>query len=121
MRDTAKLENVGQYIGFFPPDIQEKLVKIREIIRNAAPDAAESISYGMPAYKLNGPLVYFGAGKKHIGFYPTPSGVEHFREVLSGYKFSKGAIQFSLKKPLPLDLIEEIVRFRVKENLLKVK
>jgi uncharacterized protein YdhG (YjbR/CyaY superfamily) len=114
-------ENVDQFIGSYSPEIQEKLVKIREIIRITAPEATETISYGMPAYKLNGPLVYFGVGKSHIGFYPTPSGVEHFREDLAGYKFSKGAIQFPNNKPIPFDLIEKIVRYRITENLLKVK
>ena len=85
----------------------------------AAPQATDTNSYQMPAYKLNGWLVYFAVNKKHIGFYPAPSGVERFREDLAGYKFSKGAIRFPLGKPVPFDLVERIVRFRVSEILNK--
>lgn len=111
--------SVDEYLATCPDELREVLDKLRNTIQNAAPDAAEMISYQMPAYKLNGWLVYFAANKKHIGFYPAPSGVEHFREELAGYKFSKGAIQFPLGEPVPFDLVERIVRFRVAENLSK--
>ena len=109
-------ENVDAYIRSFPPNIQEILERIRETIRKAAPGAEECISYQMPAYKLNGPLVYFAAAKNHIGFYPTPSGIEAFKSEFSTYKWSKGAVQFPLDQPMPLELIDRIVRFRVAVN-----
>ncbi len=112
-------ENVDQYIRSFPRDIQEILLQIRETILRAAPEADECISYQMPAYKLNGPLVYFAAGKNHLGFYPTPSGIEAFRHEFGKYKWSKGAVQFPLDQPMPLELIERMVRFRVVENSQK--
>ncbi len=109
--------NVDEYIRFFPPGVQESLKKIREIIRKHAAEADESISYGMPAYKLYGrPLVYFSGYKNHIGFYATPSGHSAFSEELSKYKQGKGSVQFPVDQPLPVQLIEDIVRFRVDEN-----
>ena len=112
--------NIDDYIGKFPADIQTQLTELRLIIRKEAPEAAEGFSYGMPAYKLNGkPLVYFAGYKSHIGFYATPSGHEAFKKELSGYKQGKGSVQFPLDKPLPLELITRIVRFRVEENLKK--
>lgn len=111
--------NVDEYLNACPEEIRTILHQLRETIKKAAPSASELISYQMPAYKLNGWLVYFAVNKKHIGFYPTPSGIEHFKEELSGYKFSKGAVQFPLGKPLPFDLVERMVRFRVAENLSK--
>jgi uncharacterized protein YdhG (YjbR/CyaY superfamily) len=87
----------------------------------AAPEAEEAISYRMPTFKLKGNLVYFAAHKSHIGFYPTSSGIEAFKQVLAGYKSSKGAVQFPLDKPLPLDLVGEIVKYRVAENLKKAE
>jgi len=111
---------VQNYISTFPKDVQELLEQVRLIIKNTAPDAEESISYGMPAYKLNSkPLVYFAGYKKHIGLYATPSGHEAFAEALSQYKKGKGSVQFPVNEPLPLDLIERIVAFRKNENLLK--
>ncbi|MBK7095385.1 MAG: DUF1801 domain-containing protein [Saprospiraceae bacterium] len=108
---------VEKYISGFPPEIKEILVKIRKLIKYIAPEAEESIAYGMPAYKTVGkPLVYFAAFKKHIGFYATPSGHEQFAEELSAYKQGKGSVQFLLNKPIPYDLIKKIVLFRVKEN-----
>jgi uncharacterized protein YdhG (YjbR/CyaY superfamily) len=94
---------------------------MRQTIRKAAPEAIEAISYQMPAFKLNGNLVYFAAFKNHIGFYPTPSGIESFTEELSPYAKGKGSVQFPLDKPIPYDLVEKIVLFRVKENLAKKK
>ena len=88
-------------------------------IREAAPEAREAISYRMPTFKLNGNLVHFAAFKNHIGFYPTPSGIEQFKKELSLYKWAKGSVQFPLDKPIPFDLVKKIVIFRVKENLQK--
>lgn len=108
---------VNQYIASFPPDVQERLQQIRTLILKTAPDAQESISYAMPAYKIKGkPLVYFAGYKNHIGFYATPTGHEAFKEELSVYKQGKGSVQFPLDRPLPLDLIERIVLFRLGEN-----
>lgn len=116
----AKFKNTDDYIKSFPKDVRQRLEQIRTIIKNTAPDAEESISYAMPAYKLNGkPLVYFAAFKNHIGFYATPSGHSEFAKELSKYKQGKGSVQFTLDKPLPLGLITKIVKFRVKENLQK--
>jgi uncharacterized protein YdhG (YjbR/CyaY superfamily) len=106
-----------KYILSFPPETQKILQKLRDAIRKAAPDAEESIKYGIITYILNGNLVHFGGFKKHIGFYPAPSGIKAFKKELSVYKTSRGAIQFPLDKPLPLKLITKIVKFRVKENL----
>jgi uncharacterized protein YdhG (YjbR/CyaY superfamily) len=110
---------VDDYISQYPEEVQDILVKIRAVIKESAPEAVERISYRMPAFFLNGPLVYFGAFEHHIGFYPTNSGISAFKNELSGYKWSKGAVQFPLDKPVPYDLISKIVRFRVTENLQK--
>jgi uncharacterized protein YdhG (YjbR/CyaY superfamily) len=96
------------------------LESIRTVIKEAAPDAAETISYQMPTFTLQGNLVHFAAFKKHIGFYPTPIGIEAFKDELSVYEGGKGSVQFPLDKPMPLDLIRRIVEFRVRENLEKV-
>ena len=109
--------SIDEYIAGFPEDVQEKLQAIRRTIRQAAPDAQEKISYQMPTFYLKGNLVHFAAFKQHIGFYPTPTGTEAFREELAAYKVAKGTARFPLDKPIPFDLITEIVRFRVKENL----
>lgn len=116
---TNNFTTIDEYISSFPEEIQKLLQTIREEIHNVAPEAEETISYGMPAFKQNGILVYFAAFKNHIGFYPTSSGIEAVKEKLSGYKFSKGAVQFPINKPLPLDLIADITKFRLKENLEK--
>lgn len=111
------LENIDQYISTFPGETQERLTKIRNLVKKEAPQAVESISYGMPTFKLNGrPLVYFAGFKSHIGFYPIPSGIEKFKKELSVYKQGKGSVQFPLDQPLPTDLIAKIVEFRVEEN-----
>ena len=109
-------KEIDRYIAEFSDDIQEKLRKLRQVIRDAAPDAAEVISYRMPTFMLNGNLVHFAAFKNHIGFYPTPSAITAFEKELSPYKTSKGAVQFPFDKPVPYDLVEKIVKFRVKEN-----
>lgn len=109
-------KSIDEYISRFPKEVQDKLESIRGAIREAAPDAEEVISYGMPAFRRNRVLVYFAAHKAHIGFYPTSSGISNFREELSGYKQSKGAVQFPLDEGIPLELVRRIVRFRVKED-----
>lgn len=122
MRQAEKeYKTVDEYIAFFPNNLQIKLQELRQTIRESAPDAEEVISYGMPAYRLSGILVYFAAFKKHIGFYPTSSGIEAFREELSDYETSKGTIRFPLNKPIPLELVTKIVKFRVDENMCKKK
>ncbi len=113
----AKPESIDDYIATFPADVQVILQKMRQTIHKVAPEAAEVISYGMPGFKLNGMLAWFAAAKRHIGFYPKPSGIEAFKKELAPYKTSRGAIQFPLDKPIPYDLIEKIVKYRVKENL----
>jgi Uncharacterized conserved protein len=118
MKQTG-YKTIDQYIEAFPPDIQALLQQIRATVHQAAPDAEETISYQMPAFKQNGVLVYFAAFKNHIGFFPTASAVEAFKDKLAAYKTSKGTIQFPLDQPLPLDLISEIVLFRVKTNTAK--
>lgn len=111
---------IDEYIASFPKDIQKLLETMRTTIKAAAPDAEETISYQMPAFALNGILVYFAAAKNHIGFYPTSRGIEAFKDELSIYEGSKGAVRFPFNKPLPQELISKIVRFRVNENLNKV-
>jgi uncharacterized protein YdhG (YjbR/CyaY superfamily) len=112
-------KDIDEYIAGFPEDVQAILVKVRMTIREAAPDAEEAISYQMPTFKLQGNLVHFAGYKNHIGFYPAPHGIEQFKNELSGYKGGKGSVQFPLDRPIPYDLIREIVAFRVKENLEK--
>jgi len=113
--------NIDQYIAGFPEATKLLLEKVRTAIKKAAPQAEEVISYNMPAYKLNGILVWFAGYKNHIGFYPMASGIETFKKELSVYKGAKGSVQFPLNKPIPLALITKIVKFRVKENLEKAK
>lgn len=110
-------KDIEEYIARFPEDIQEILEKLRMTIREAAPEAEERISYQMPTFALKGNLVHFAAHKSHIGFYPTPSGIEEFEKELSPYVGGKGSVRFPLDQPIPYDLISKIVRFRVKENL----
>jgi uncharacterized protein YdhG (YjbR/CyaY superfamily) len=104
------------YIAAYPPDIQERLRAMRETIRTAAPDASEKISYGMPTFYYEGNLVYFGVSKNHIGFYPTPNGIEAFAQDLAPYKSSKGSVQFPHDQPLPLDLVAKITQYRLEQN-----
>jgi uncharacterized protein YdhG (YjbR/CyaY superfamily) len=112
--------SVEEYIKDFPEEIQHLLNQIRSTIINVAPNAEESISYAMPAYKLNGkPLVYFAAFKNHIGFYATPSGHAAFEKELSKYKQGKGSVQFPIDKSMPLKLIAKIVKYRIKLNSQK--
>jgi uncharacterized protein YdhG (YjbR/CyaY superfamily) len=108
--------DIDEYIARYPADVQETLQKLRTAIREAAPEAEEAISYQIPTFCWHGNLVHFAAYKKHVGFYPTPSGIEHFRDELSGFKLSKGTVQFPLDQPIPFDLVTRIVKFRVQEN-----
>ncbi len=117
----SSLNEVDKYIEGFPVEVQQMLQQMRETIRKAAPEAGEIISYGMPSYKFNGLLVHFAGYKNHIGFYPAPSGILAFKKELSVYKGAKGSVQFPLDKPLPLELISQIIEFRVIENLEKAK
>jgi uncharacterized protein YdhG (YjbR/CyaY superfamily) len=117
----TKPKNFEEYIVAFPVEIQKVLEQLRETIKKTAPEADEEISYGMPSFRQNGRLLYFAAFKNHIGFYPMATGIEAFKTKLSAYKWAKGSIQFPLQKPLPVELITEIVKFRVKENLEKSK
>ncbi len=110
-------QTIDEYIAGFPKDVREILEKIRMTIRKAAPDAEETISYQMPTFTLKGNLVHFAAFKKHIGFYPTPTGTEKFQKELSVYKGAKGSVRFPLGQPIPFALVSKIVKFRVKENL----
>ncbi|MFB6340485.1 iron chaperone [Saccharicrinis sp. FJH62] len=114
-------QTVDEYIINAPLDIQEKLQQLREIIKDVAPNATERISYQMPAFAQNGILVYFAANKNHIGFYPTASGIKFAEPELKSFKYSKGAIQFPHDQDLPVDLIRNIVRFRLEENTHKIK
>ncbi len=114
-------DSIDTYIQAYPKEIQNTLQILRTTIQKSAPQAKEAIKYGIPTFVLEGNLVHFGAYKKHIGFYPAPSGIKAFEKELAGYKQSKGAVQFPLDKPLPLTLITKIVKWRVKENLSKIK
>jgi len=112
--------SIDEYIAAYPENVREILRRIRATIREAAPEATEAIKYRLPTMILNGNLVHFGAFQDHIGFYPTPSGIDAFRDELAPYRVSKGAIQFPLDRPIPYDLIRRITVFRVQENLEKV-
>ena len=114
-------KDIDEYISGFPEDIQAILEELRATIREAAPEAVEAISYQMPTFKLNGNLVHFAAFKNHIGLYPAPTGIDAFKKDLSAYACGKGSVQFPIKKPLPMDLITRIVKFRVRENQGKSK
>jgi uncharacterized protein YdhG (YjbR/CyaY superfamily) len=119
MKKSEKPKTIDQYIAIQPIENRPMLQQMRVAIHEAAPQAEEAISYQMPSFRQKGTLVYFAAFKDHLSFFPTGSGVEAFKDRLSAYKTSKGTIQFPLDKPLPLDLIKEIVRFRVKETSVK--
>jgi uncharacterized protein YdhG (YjbR/CyaY superfamily) len=116
-----KAQTIDAFIAGFPLATQKLLKQMRSAIKKAAPKAEEKISYGMPTFALHGNLVHFAGYKSHIGFYPAPSGIVKFKNELSAYKTSKGAVQFPTDKPLPLALISRIVKFRVKENEAKEK
>lgn len=119
--NKTTFKSIDEYILQFNPEIQEILKTLRNIIKESAPDSQEKISYQMPTFELYGNLVHFAAFKKHIGFYPTPSGIDAFKHELSKYKWSKGSVQFPIGKPLPYELIRNIVKFRVAENIKKAE
>ena len=121
MRMNKNIKTVDEYIRLFPKSVGAKLKTIRAIIKKAAPKAEEKISYGMPGYKLNDVLIYFAGYEHHIGLYPFPSAIKHFQKELVKYKTSKGTVQFSHDRPLPLLLIRKIVKFRVERSLERKK
>jgi uncharacterized protein YdhG (YjbR/CyaY superfamily) len=112
----SQFKTMDEYIAQFPKNVRDILEELRRVIRESAPEAEETVSYGMPAFKLNGILVYFAAHKNHVGFYPTSSGIKAFKKELSSFNTSKGTVQFPLDKPIPFDLVKKIVKFRVKES-----
>jgi uncharacterized protein YdhG (YjbR/CyaY superfamily) len=121
MEPKKVFKTIDEYVSTFPKDVQSILQELRQVIRESAPGAEEAISYQMPVFKLKGNLVYFAAFKNHIGFYPTSSGIEAFKDEMSDYEVSKGTVRFPINKPIPFDLVKKIVRYRVKENLSKKK
>lgn len=121
MTEKAKYTNIDEYIAGFPETVQTILHEMRRTIRNAAPDAIEKISYGIPTFFLNGNLVHFGGFKDHVSFFPGAVGMETFREKLSSYEISKGTVRFPTNKTIPYDLVKEITVFRVRQNLEKKK
>jgi uncharacterized protein YdhG (YjbR/CyaY superfamily) len=116
-----KPKSIDEYINGFPDEIQDILTQIRTTIKKAAPQAEEVISYGMPAFRMNGILVWYAAHSKHIGFYPKVSAMNKFMKALACYKVAKGSVQFPLDKPMPLELISRIVKFRIIENSKNAK
>lgn len=116
-----KPSTIDEYIQGFPVEVQEILQSIRQVIREEAPEAMEKISYQIPTFYLYGNLIHFAAFQKHIGLYPSPKGIKAFEDKLSPYKRSKGSIQFPLKQPIPLELIREIVRYRLREQTQEKK
>ena len=115
--DQTPPKTIDDYIAGFPPDVRVILQKLRATIRKTAPAAEEAIKYRLPTFVLLGNLVHFGAFKKHIGFYATPTGNKQFRQELSAYQGAKGSVQFPLNKPIPYGLVSKMVKFRVQENL----
>ena len=112
---SASPQSIDEYIALFPRDVQALLRQVRTTVKKAAPDAEEAIKYRIPTFVLNGNLVHFAAFKHHIGFYPAPSGVEAFKQELSRYEGAKGSVQFPIDQPMPVKLIEKIVKFRAQE------
>lgn len=121
METAIKHKTVDEYFSALDAKKKSILEKVRKTIKEAAPEAKELISYNMPAIKLNGVLVYYAAQRDHIGFYPTSAPIEVFKDELTPYKYSKGAIQFPVDQPMPLDLITKIVKFRVQQDQEKAK
>ena len=111
--------SIDAYIAGFPPEVQELLQQIRATVQELAPEAREAMKYAIPTFTLGGNLVHFAAFKNHIGLYPTPGVLEAFKDELAGYKGSKGAVQFPLDQPLPMDLIARIVQYRIAEMAIK--
>lgn len=120
-KEKIVFKTINEYTASFPNDVRKRLKEIKSIVKAAAPDAKEVISYNMPAYKLNGMLLYFAAHKEHIGFYPMRSGINEFKEEIAGYKYAAGSVQFPFNKPLPVRLIKRMVKFRAEENRKKMK
>lgn len=120
-KSNLKFKDIDEYHASQPAEIRKVLEKMRQTIMQAAPQATETISYGIPAFRQNKVLVYYAAYKEHIGFYPTPNPIIHFKKELERYSTSKGAIQFPIDKPLPIALIKKIVKFRVEEDAKKQK
>jgi uncharacterized protein YdhG (YjbR/CyaY superfamily) len=118
---AAKATTIDEYISGFPYEIQRVLKQVRSTIRKAAPAAQETISYRVPAFRLEGPLVYFAAFKNHVGFFPTSSGIWNFKKELGAYESAKGSVRFPLDQPMPLGLIARITKFRLKENQARAK
>lgn len=121
MEGRGSYSSIDEYIASFPKDTQKILKDVRKTVRAAAPEAQERIAYQMPTFFLNGNLVHFAAFKNHIGFYPAPSGIQAFKKELSRYEGAKGSVQFPIDKPMPLNLIRKIVKYRVAENLKKAE
>ena len=120
-KKLAAVKSIDDYIRSFPAPARKKLRELRAVINKLAPEAEEKISYRIPAFFLNGALVYFAAYEGHIGFYPTASGIRAFKAEISKYKHAKGSVQFPLTEPLPVALIKSIVKFRVEENRKRKK
>ena len=114
-----QFKTVDEYISSFPDSVQDALQQLRRTVTSAAPEAEEIMSYQIPTFKLNGNLVHFAAFKRHIGFYPTPSAIEAFREELAPYEVAKGSVRFPLNQPIPFNLVTRITEYRVRENLEK--
>ncbi len=121
MEKKSGYTSIEAYIGSFPRNVQVKLIQLRRLIRQVAPEAEEKISYQMPAFFLKGTLVWFAAHSNHIGFYPRANAIAKFKHELSKYKSTKGSVQFPMDEPLPMELIRRIVKFRVQENVNKSK
>lgn len=117
----TRFNSIDEYIATFPEQVRIVLQEMRAVIKAAAPDAQEKISYQMPTFFMNGNLVHFAAFKNHIGFYPAPSGIQAFARDLSQFKSSKGTLQFPIDKPIPHDLVRRIVQYRVDENNKKAQ
>jgi len=116
---AKQANNIDEYIADFPDDVQKAMEKVRSTIKKAAPRAEEAIAYQIPTFVLNGNLIHFAGYKNHIGLYPGSKAIEEFKDELSGYKLSKGTVQFPLDKPMPVGLITKITKFCVKRNLAK--
>lgn len=119
MEASQKISSIDEYIAGFPEDVQAVLKQMRAVIRAAAPHAKEKISYGIPTFYTTENLVHFAGYKGHVGFYPSPSGIEHFKRELAEYELSRGTVRFPLDKPIPYDLVTRITEFRVNESLEK--
>lgn len=116
---AKQVNSIDEYIADFPDDVQKAMEKVRATIRKAAPRAEEAIAYQIPTFVLNGNLIHFAGYKHHIGLYPGSKAIEEFKDELTGYKISKGTVQFPLDKPMPVGLINRITKFCVKRNLAK--